>query len=107
LQTLLWPDEVREMRFHALPNPDPADETQLRAAQALAHALSGDFDPNEHTDEYQTELKRLLEDATTSGKPAPTGSLTSPPGRDVDVEDLIAALRRSVDSATVEPPADT
>ena len=107
LQTLLWPDEVREMRFRSLLNPDPPGETQLSAAQALAHALSGDFDPDEHTDEYQIELKRLLDDAVAAGKHGATVARGSSKAGDVEVEDLIAALRRSVDSATIEPHKDT
>lgn len=108
LQTLLWPDEVRAMRFRSLDNVERPDDAQIRAAEALAYALSGDFDPDEHIDEYQTELKRVLDAAIAAGKPA----LTEPPSglstsRDAEVEDLIAALRRSVDTATVEPKRDT
>lgn len=108
LQTLLWPDEVRAMRFRSLDNVERPDDAQIRAAEALAYALSGDFDPDEHIDEYQTELKRVLDAAIAAGKPAvterPSGLSTS---RDAEVEDLIAALRRSVDTATVEPKQDT
>lgn len=68
LQTLLWPDEVRAMRFRSLDNVEQPDDAQIRAAEALAYALSGDFDPDEHIDEYQTELKRLLIDAVETGQ---------------------------------------
>ena len=107
LQTLLWPDEVREVRFRTLDNPEVPGKPQLKAAQALAYALSGEFDPDNYTDEYQTELKRLLDNAIASGKPAVTESRGSPKEGDAEVEDLIAALRRSVDSATVKPWKDT
>ena len=66
--------------------------------------MSGDFDPDEHIDEYQTELKRLLIDAAETGQVVTEAS--SKHG-DTEVEDLIAALRRSVDTATIEPPKDT
>jgi DNA end-binding protein Ku len=105
LQTLLWPDEVRKVRFGSLHNSDPPGDPQLRAAQALASALSGDFDPSDYTDEYQTELKRLLEDAIA--RKAPAAEPGSAKAGDAEVDDLIATLRRSLNTATAEPHKDT
>jgi DNA end-binding protein Ku len=82
-------------------------EPQLKAAQALANALSGDYDPDEYTDEYRSELKRLLDDAVATGQQAVTKAPDSSKEHDAEVDDLIAALRRSVDTATVEPQKDT
>ncbi|MGB3676804.1 MAG: Ku protein, partial [Candidatus Nanopelagicales bacterium] len=101
LQTLLWPDEVREVRFGSLLHANPPGDPQLGAAQALAYALSGDFDPDDYTDEYQTELKRLLDDAVATRMPAVTEA-GSAKGSDAEVDDLIAALRSSLNTATVE-----
>ena len=62
----------------------------------------GESRDSEYTDECQTERKRLLNGAAANGKQA-TGAPTSSKHGDAEVEDLIAALRRSVAAATVDP----
>ncbi len=72
---------------------------EIGMAHTLVEALAGEFDPDDHADDYQIELKKMLHDAIAAGGrkiTPPTGS--DHPDREVD--DLVAALQRSIDSAT-------
>lgn len=100
LQTLLWPDEVRAVEFEALEDASPPKQQEISMAETLVATMSDDFDPDLYTDEYQIELKRLLDEAIASG----TGKVIShaepaPAEMDAEVVDLVAALQRSLEAS--------
>src|SRR6476646_3223872 len=66
LQTLLWPDEVRAAEFESLEDVSDPRPQEIKMAETLVESMSGDFDPTEYTDEYQIELRKILEDALAS-----------------------------------------
>lgn len=100
LQTLLWPDEVRAAEFPSLDGVEKPKPRELAMAETLVESMSGDFDPTEFTDEYQVELRALIDDALAHGgeKVFQVGESESG-GEDAEVLDLVAALQRSVDAA--------
>ncbi|GAT69748.1 DNA repair protein [Planomonospora sphaerica] len=96
LETMLWPDEVREAGFAFLEEEVEVREQEARMAEALVETMSGDFDPAAHRDAYREALLQVVE-AKAAGRqvvrpPAPVGE--GGPSAD-----LMAVLRASVDAA--------
>jgi DNA end-binding protein Ku len=96
LETMLWPDEVREADFGFLDEDVEVRPQELAMAGTLIESLSGEFDPNEHHDSYREALEEVIE-AKVEGH-----ELVAPPERADEgaaVVDLMSALRASVDAA--------
>jgi DNA end-binding protein Ku len=96
LQTLLWPDEVREAAFPSLDESPDLKPQELKMAASLIESMSADFDPSQYEDTYQNELSKLIE-----AKAEGTEAFTAPEKADdadddSEVADLLAALRASV-----------
>jgi DNA end-binding protein Ku len=100
LQTLLWADEVREASFPALSEPVKISDKELELSASLVESFSADFDPEQFTDEYQQELRTLIDAKLEKGDALDT-SETFGAADDGDsggeVIDLMAALRASVE----------
>jgi len=100
LQTLLWADEVREAAFPALDEPVKVSAKELELSASLVESFSSDFDPTAFTDEYQQELRTLIEAKLEKGDALDT---TETFGASEEAEsggeviDLMAALRASVE----------
>ncbi|TQL04123.1 Ku protein [Cellulomonas sp. SLBN-39] len=104
LQTLLWPDEVREADFPVLDEDVTVRPQELTMASSLVESLAGDFDPSQYEDAYAAALEELIETKVSSGDtrsaPAPAGQEDAGgEGEGAQVVDLLAALQRSVDRA--------
>ena len=97
LETMLWPDEVREADFPFLSEEVEVRPQELQMAQSLIDTLAADFDPSQYSDSYRDALQALI-DAKIEGHEvrAPAGSSEVSGGA---VLDLMAALRASVDAA--------
>ena len=61
LQTLRWADEVREAAFPALDEPVRISSKELELSASLVDSFASDFDPAAFTDEYQEELRTLID----------------------------------------------
>jgi DNA end-binding protein Ku len=63
LTTMLFADEVRPVKDVCAPTGKAHKPTrkQLDAAVSVIEALSGDWDPEKHTDEYRARLKRVVD----------------------------------------------
>jgi DNA end-binding protein Ku len=110
LNTLHWPDEIRDAGELALPAADvDVHARELEMAVMLIDNLAATFDPARHRDGYRDAVVRLveakLEDRPPERAPAPAVA---------QVTDLMAALRASVEAssrlrvaadAEEEPPA--
>lgn len=94
LQTLLWADEVREPDFGALSEDVTLSKAELDMAAELVSGYESDFDPHEYTDDYQVELRDLIEAKLEQGDAFETVEVESEKGG--DVVDLMEALKRSV-----------
>jgi DNA end-binding protein Ku len=102
LQSLLWDDEVREADFPALDAAPRVSPKELEMSMALVKSFESDFDPSKFTDEYQVELKTLidakLEHGDTLDTEATFGEVPEAENKG-EVIDLMEALRRSVDKS--------
>jgi len=100
LQTLLWDDEVREAEFPALDQAVTISDRELDLSAALVDSFADDFTPGDYTDEYQAQLRRLIEEKLAKGDAIDTeatfGAAEAEAGGG-EVLDLMEALRRSVD----------
>lgn len=95
LHTMLWPDELRDGAFAVPPDTVQVSEAELAMADLLIDQLSGDFDPEQYTDDYRQELEKVIE-ARLDGVAAPAPEAEEPRA---EVVDLVAALRASVEAA--------
>lgn len=95
LQTLLWPDEVREAEFPALDNDVKVAPAEKKMAAMLVDSYADDFHPENYTDTYREELQQLI-DAKLEGGEAFPAKEAEDDGEDAEVVDLLAALKRSV-----------
>jgi DNA end-binding protein Ku len=96
LQTMLWPDEVRDSEF-AVPGSDVTVKDQERAmAESYIATLEAEFDPTRYHSEYREALEELVEAKASGLEPAPVAEEADDSG---EVVDLVAALRASVDAA--------
>lgn len=110
LQTLLWSDEVREAAFPALDEPVRISAKELELSASLVESFASDFDPEEFTDEYQEELRTLIEAKLEKGDALDTTE-TFGEHEDEDaggeVIDLMAALRASVEKSRAAREGDS
>jgi DNA end-binding protein Ku len=110
LQTLLWPDEVREADFPVLDADVTLKPAELTMAASLVESLAGDFDPSQFSDSYAAALEQVIEEKISTGR---TVTRPEAPQEEEggDVVDLLSALQRSVEKARrargEEPPAPT
>lgn len=100
LQTLLWADEVREAAFPALDEPVRISAKELELSASLVESFAADFDPSEFTDEYQDELRTLIEAKLEKGDALDTSETFGEQDEEAkggEVIDLMEALRASVE----------
>ncbi|MET0955380.1 MAG: Ku protein [Cryobacterium sp.] len=100
LQTLLWDDEVRVADFPALETSVKISDRELDLSSALVDSFAADFTPGDYTDEYQAQLRRLIEEKLEKGDAIDTDATFGATEEDEgggEVLDLMEALRRSVD----------
>lgn len=100
LQTLLWADEVREASFPSLEEKPRISAKELEMSAALVDSFSEDFAPEEFEDDYQVQLRQLLEAKIAQGDAIDTEATFGEPANEEEgakVLDLMEALRRSVE----------
>ncbi|MEJ6489914.1 Ku protein [Leucobacter sp. USCH14] len=100
VQNLLWPDEVREAEFPELDERVRITSKELQLSAALVKSFSSDFDAADFRDEYQEELRKLVQAKLAEGDALDTeatfGSSGDDDDGDAEVIDLMAALKESV-----------
>lgn len=101
LQTLLWADEVRQASFPSLDEPVKISAKELELSASLVESFSSDFDPGEFVDEYQEELRTLIDAKLDKGDALDTSDTFGDQAEKKDaggeVIDLMAALKASVE----------
>lgn len=100
LQTLLWSDEVREASFPALDEPVKISAKELELSASLVDSFAEDFRPDEFVDDYQRELKTLIEAKLEQGDTLDTSATfggAAEEDKGGEVIDLMDALRASVE----------
>lgn len=100
LHGLLWADEVREMDFQGTKSRAKIKEQELKLSAALVEQYASDFTPEEFEDEYQIELRKLidakLKEGDTLDTEATFGEIEEE-GDEAEVIDLMEALKASLD----------
>ena len=105
MQTLLWPDEVRAPKLGFEDENISVRPQELAMAESYIAALSGDFAPDEFSDDYREALQQVI-DAKVAGREVTAPA--EPAATSGQVVDLMEALRRSVAEAKARrgEPAD-
>ena len=100
LQTLRWPKDLKEVDFG--PSKSKISAKELKMSASLVEQFSGDFDPEQFTDEYQAQLRELLDAKLEQGESVDTEATFGKESSEEDsaeggkVISLMDALERSV-----------
>lgn len=100
LQALLWDDEVREAAFASLDDRVSISAKELEMSEELIRSFESDFEPERFSDNYQDQLRRLIEAKLESGEVLDTEATFGESTRAEtggEVLDLMDALRKSID----------
>jgi DNA end-binding protein Ku len=101
LETMYWPDEIREADFGGVDVSMKVRPNELDMAQTLIDNLSADWDPGEFKDEYREAMLRIVE-AKINGEEIEVVE-AEPTAK---VVDLMEALKASVAAAKKEVKAE-
>jgi len=98
VQTLLWSDEVRAADFPSLEEPVKISSKELDLSKQLVESLVSDFEPEQFVDEYQQELRTLIQAKLEQGDAVDTAATfgEQPEEEGGEVIDLMEALRQSI-----------
>lgn len=100
LQSLLWADEVREAAFPSLETSVRISAQEREMSAALVDSMAGDFEPGQFTDDYQVQLRKLIDAKIEQGESLDTeqtfGAEAAEAGSG-EVIDLMEALKRSLE----------
>ena len=99
LQTMLWPDEIREPAFDILDQDVDLKPQELKMASSLVESMGADFDASSFQDEYRDAVVELIESKKEHGdaRPAPVEAKKEDEGD--SMTDLLSALQASVEAA--------
>jgi DNA end-binding protein Ku len=100
LETMHWPDEIREAEFEELDKNVRVQDAELKMARQLIQQLSGEFKPQEFQDEYRARLEELVEQKVEGQEITITAEPEEEPTK---VVDLMEALKASVAEAKKKP----
>jgi DNA end-binding protein Ku len=96
LETMYWPDEIREGKFEELDKKVKTRDQEVKMARQLIQQLSGEFRPEEFEDEYRTRLQELAE-KKVEGEEVTVAA--EPEAEPAPVVDIMEALKASVSEA--------
>ena len=100
LETMYWPDEIREADFGGVDVDAKVRDQELDMAKSLIENLTADWHPEAFKDEYREGLLKIVE-AKIAGEEIEMVE-AEPTAK---VVDLMAALKASVAAAKKEQPA--
>ena len=96
METMLWPDEVREPAFPFLDEDVELRPQERQMAESLVSSMAGEFEPEQFTDNYRQALQEVI-DAKIEGREVVEPTEAQPTAG--KVVDLMSALRASVEAA--------
>jgi DNA end-binding protein Ku len=99
LHTMYYKEEVREVESFGAPDVE-IKEAELKVAHQLIEALAADWDPEKYHDDFQDNLKKLIETKLEGGEV----QAVEQPKKLAPVVDLMAALKESL-AQTKKPSA--
>jgi DNA end-binding protein Ku len=99
MNTLHWPDEIRNTEDLDIPSDIKVSPAELKMAENLVGMMAMKFDPSEFKDEYKQALEQIVE-AKVEGR---EDLVQAPePEAETAVGDLMSALKASVAKAKEE-----
>ncbi|WP_413317887.1 Ku protein [Agrococcus sp. 1P02AA] len=99
VQTMRWADEVRPAEFESLDADVRIGKREMELARSIVSDLEADFEPEQYVDEYQEQLRTLVDAKLDQGEALDTAATfgESEEGEGAEVIDLLEALQRSVE----------
>ena len=91
LHTMYYADEVREVEGFGAPDVELKD-AEVKVAHQLIEALAAEWDPEKYHDDFQENLKKLIQTKLEGGKVVEIDK----PKKMAPVVDLMAALKQSL-----------
>jgi DNA end-binding protein Ku len=101
LETMFWPDEIREADFGGVDVDQDVRDNELTMARQLIDSLTSEWNPDEFSDAYRDALLKIVE-AKLNGQEIEV--VEAEPA--AKVVDLMEALKASVAAAKKETKAD-
>jgi DNA end-binding protein Ku len=98
LETMYWPDEIREVDFGGVDVDAKVRAQELEMARQLIAGLTADWSPEEFTDDYREAMLKIVE-AKINGEEVEVVA-AEPTAK---VVDLMEALKASVAAAKKQP----
>jgi DNA end-binding protein Ku len=96
MQTMLWPDEIRDAGFADLADGESATKQEMDMARMLIDQLAGEFTPEDYEDDYAKAVEALVQAKLEGGEVTAAPAAKDESG---EVVDLLAALSQSVEKA--------
>jgi DNA end-binding protein Ku len=101
LETMHWPDEIREPAFEELEKRVEVQDAEVKMARQLIQQLSSDFEPTQFQDDYRVQLEELVEKKVEGAEITIAAETEEEPTK---VVDLMEALKESVAQAKKKEP---
>jgi len=95
MQTMVWPDEVRDAEFESLSDGVKASKAERDVARTLIDTMAEDYDPTRYHDAYRAAVEEVVQAKATGGEVRKAEQ----PEEKAPVVDLVAALKASVEAA--------
>ena len=105
IQTLLWPDEIRDPDFPVLDKKVEIKPAELKMASQVVESMTDDFNPDRYHDDYQEQLHELIQAKLEGGEAFTTEEQPKELDETEDVSDLLAKLEASVKARRGGPMA--
>jgi DNA end-binding protein Ku len=100
LDTMFWPDEIREAEIPGLEKDVKVSDRELQMAESLIENLTDSWDPTGYRDEFREALLEIVE-KKVAGEEVEVIEAPEP----TKVVDLMDALKQSVDATKKKAPA--
>ena len=104
LETMYWPDEIREADFEELDKRIEVRDQEVKMARQLIQQLSDEFKPDQFHDEYRERLQELAE-KKVEGQEVTVAA--EPEAEPAPVVDIMEALKASVSEAKKRKGAES
>ena len=102
LETMYWPDEIREARFAEVERDIDVSSGDEKMANMLIDSLTEDFEPSQYHDRYREALLEAVDQKISGNKiVAPAAAEEGAP----QVVDLTEALKRSLEEVKARSKA--
>jgi DNA end-binding protein Ku len=96
IQTLLWPDEIRDPDFPVLDKEVEIKPAELKMAGQVVESMTDDFHPERFHDTYREQMEELIAAKLEGGEAFTTEEQPAELDETEDVSDLLAKLEASV-----------